>query len=129
MGPSWMSPNGAFRAITDLPGAAAGAVLDRGAGTDLDAVLDSEAARAAFAGLAEETGRGPDVVRADARRCLEEMVATHASWAHDTWRGMGRWLLRAYDLEIDHRRLDQLRRLDEGHPLVWLPSHRSYLDA
>jgi glycerol-3-phosphate O-acyltransferase len=129
MPPSWMSPQGAVRALGDLPGQAAGAVLDRGSSTDLRGVLRSDEARTAYAELAGETGRSLDEVLAEARTCLSEMAATHVPWAQDTWGKMGRWLLRAYDLEIDRSRLEDLTRLDKEHPLIWLPSHRSYLDT
>ena len=37
-------------------------------------------------------------------------------------------MMRAYEPRVDTTALAELRRLDEDHTLVWMPSHRSYLD-
>ncbi|MGH7747193.1 MAG: 1-acyl-sn-glycerol-3-phosphate acyltransferase, partial [Candidatus Dormibacteria bacterium] len=73
-------------------------------------------------------GRSEDSVAAEAASCLEEMVATHGTLATDAWKRFGRLLLRAYTVDVDRARLAELRELDRRHPLVFLPSHRSYLD-
>jgi glycerol-3-phosphate O-acyltransferase len=48
--------------------------------------------------------------------------------AIDAWDQFGRWMSRAYTVDVDTSRLDELRRLNRSHALVFLPSHRSYLD-
>ena len=50
------------------------------------------AARVAL--LSEETGRTPEDVSADARRCLEEMVATIEPRSTQAWDRFGAWLSR-----------------------------------
>jgi glycerol-3-phosphate O-acyltransferase len=84
--------------------------------------------RAAVAELAGRLGRPEDEVAHEAAECLEEMVASQSRTAIDVWGEFGRWLSRAYTVEVDTNGLDRLRELNRSHPLVFLPSHRSYLD-
>jgi glycerol-3-phosphate O-acyltransferase len=78
--------------------------------------------------LAEDSGRGLDAVAEEAAGCLEEMVASQSRLAIDAWDQFGRWVSRAYTLDVDTSRIEELRRLSRSHALVFLPSHRSYLD-
>ena len=78
--------------------------------------------------LAERLERPYPEVRAEAASYVDEMVAGQSRLAIDIWGQFGRWLSRAYTVVVDRSRLDELRRLGERHPLVFLPSHRSYLD-
>jgi glycerol-3-phosphate O-acyltransferase len=84
--------------------------------------------REQLARLAAHMGRPEAEVATDATACLEEMVATHGDIATGVWKRFGRLLLRAYTVDVDGARLDELRALGRRHPLVFLPSHRSYLD-
>jgi glycerol-3-phosphate O-acyltransferase len=84
------------------------------------------AARVAL--LSEETGRTPEDVSADARRCLEEMVATIEPRSTQAWDRFGAWLSRSYSIDASSDRLRQIRELGLQHSLVFLPNHRSYLD-
>jgi glycerol-3-phosphate O-acyltransferase len=68
-------------------------------------------------------------VRAQAITGMAEMAARHARLPTWIWRRAGRSLLRNYELRIDEQSLRRLRELDRTHTLVWLPSHRSYLDT
>lgn len=97
--------------------------------SDPAAILDEPGARHAYAELADELNRSPAGVVDNARRCLDEMMAEHVPLAEDAWARLGRWLLRAYRIEVNHSAVNRLLDLDAGHSLVWLPSHRSYLDA
>ncbi len=63
-----------------------------------------------------------------ARGALEEMVAAQSRRAIALWDQLGRYFSRAYRLDVDTTRLDELRELNKAHSLVFLPSHRSYLD-
>ncbi|MFC9554299.1 glycerol-3-phosphate 1-O-acyltransferase [Rhodococcus sp. NPDC056960] len=63
-----------------------------------------------------------------ARGALDEMVAAQSRRAIALWDQLGRYFSRAYRLDVDTTRLDQLRELNKEHSLVFLPSHRSYLD-
>ena len=78
--------------------------------------------------LADETGRSPDDIRADARRCLNEMTSQVSPRASAVWERFGRWLSRSYDVDVDEASLPALRDLSPTHSLVFLPNHRSYLD-
>lgn len=79
--------------------------------------------------LAARVGRAPDEVRAEAAGYLREMSATHGDKASEAWRKFGQWLTRAYDVYVDDDSVAELRRLDRKHSLLFLFSHRSYLDG
>jgi glycerol-3-phosphate O-acyltransferase len=79
--------------------------------------------------LADELGRDPDSVRAEAAGYLREMAASQDDRAVEAWRGFSRWLTRAYDVLIDEDQIAQLRKLDRKSTLAFAFSHRSYLDG
>jgi glycerol-3-phosphate O-acyltransferase len=79
--------------------------------------------------LADELGRDPDSVRAEAAGYLREMAASQDDQAVAAWRGFSRWLTRAYDVLIDEDQIAQLRKLDRKSTLAFAFSHRSYLDG
>jgi glycerol-3-phosphate O-acyltransferase len=56
------------------------------------------------------------------------MAATHQDPVIRRWQRVGRWLTRGYDSIVDEDSLAKLRRLNRKHSLVFLMSHRSYLD-
>jgi len=78
--------------------------------------------------LAAELRRPESEVSSEASRYIEEMVASHSRVAIDLWAQFGRFLSRAYTLKVDRSRLRELKRLNRRYGLVFLPSHRSYLD-
>jgi glycerol-3-phosphate O-acyltransferase len=78
--------------------------------------------------LAAELGRPEPEVRAEAISYLQEMAASHSRLAIDAWEQFGRWLSRAYSIEVDERAVERIRKLGRRYPLAFLPSHRSYLD-
>ncbi len=78
--------------------------------------------------LADFLDRPETEVAREARSYLHEMVASHSRLAIDAWEQFGRFLSRAYSIEVDERALGEVRRLSERYPLAFLPSHRSYLD-
>jgi len=84
--------------------------------------------RAAVADLAERLGRPTSEVGREAAACIDEMVASQSRTAIDVWGQFGRWLARAYTVDVDESGFDRLRELNRDYPLVFLPSHRSYLD-
>ena len=59
---------------------------------------------------------------------LREMSASHQPKVTQAWQRFGSWLTRGYDILVDEDGLAELRRLDRKHSLVFLISHRSYLD-
>ncbi|MGH3646575.1 MAG: lysophospholipid acyltransferase [Micromonosporaceae bacterium] len=79
--------------------------------------------------LAQRDGADPAEVRAEAAAALREMAASHGRTATDTWRRFEQWLLRAYDVFVDDEAVARLRKLDRKHALLFLFSHRSYLDG
>lgn len=79
--------------------------------------------------LAGRIRRDENDVRAEAAASLREMAATHNETAGDAWQKFGKWILRAYDVIVDEDSAAKLRDLDRKHSLIFLPSHRSYLDA
>ena len=78
--------------------------------------------------LAQQLDRSPDEVALEATEALRYMAAFLDPAAYASWLRLGNWLLRAYDIVADETALERLRRLDRRSSLVWLPSHRSYLD-
>lgn len=78
--------------------------------------------------LASEQGRSRLDVEREARGALHEMVAVQSELALGAIDRLARFALRAYDIEVDTDALDSLRTLNRNHGLVFLPSHKSYLD-
>lgn len=68
--------------------------------------------------LADELGRDPDSVRAEAAGYLREMAASLDERAVQAWRGFSRWLMRAYDVLVDEDQITQLRKLDRKATLA-----------
>ncbi len=84
--------------------------------------------RERIAELARSLKRPEPEVAREAQGYLQEMVAAHSRLAIDAWGQFGRWLSRAYSVEVDEAGLEEVGRLGERFPLAFLPSHRSYLD-
>jgi glycerol-3-phosphate O-acyltransferase len=78
--------------------------------------------------LAKQLGRDDTSVLAEATGYLRELSATHQEFVTESWFRFGRWLLRGYDMISDDEQLARLRALDRNHSLIFLISHRSYLD-
>jgi glycerol-3-phosphate O-acyltransferase len=93
------------------------------------AIAQSASFRDGIQKLSERLQRPPEEIRHEALAGVGEMEARHAAAPQWAWRRLGRSLLRNYELHVDERALKQLRELDRTHTLVWLPSHRSYLDT
>ncbi|MFG1920780.1 glycerol-3-phosphate 1-O-acyltransferase [Cryptosporangium sp. NPDC048952] len=84
--------------------------------------------RAGIERLADELDLSVDEVQQRALAALNQMVAAQSRRAIDAWNRLGRYFARAYRLVVDDRGADSLRELGGKYPLVFLPSHRSYLD-
>ena len=91
-------------------------------------VVASRGFRETVARQASRLGRPVEEVHAEAEAALEEMVASQSRLAIDAWDHFGHWLARAYTVDVDTSRLEELHELNRSHALVFLPSHRSYLD-
>lgn len=94
----------------------------------IDEITDSRRYRDGAHQLATDLGATPAEVDRRARVALDELVATQSRRAIAVWDRLGRYFSRAYRLDVDTDRFDELRELNRRHSLVFLPSHRSYLD-
>ena len=109
------------------PNASAGG-SDRDPARVVDEIASDDGFRAGLGRLAAELQRpGPDLER-EARTALSEMVAVQSPPVLDAIDRLAQFALRAYDIEVDADALDGLRSLNRRHALVFLPSHKSYLD-
>jgi glycerol-3-phosphate O-acyltransferase len=95
----------------------------------LPELTQSPSFRDGIAELSELLGRGRDEVMREALGGVAEMAARHAAAPMRAWSRLGRRLMSPYELHVDEESLGRLRELDADHTLVWLPSHRSYLDT
>ena len=80
--------------------------------------------------LAQKLGKPVDVVRGEAESRLEEMVTTRSrgwTWLWD--HALGPAHTRAFTVDADGTAIARLKKLNEKHALVFLPSHRSYADV
>jgi glycerol-3-phosphate O-acyltransferase len=105
---------------------------DRPLPTDTEEVaqlLGDEGFADGVARLAQRLDRDRGSVLAEAARYLREMSGHHTDRSCEIWQSFGNWMLRGYDLLVDEEGLARLRRLDRRHTLVFLISHRSYLDG
>ncbi|MGH9138421.1 MAG: glycerol-3-phosphate 1-O-acyltransferase, partial [Acidimicrobiales bacterium] len=94
----------------------------------IEELVDSRRWHEMVADLADEVDEPESEVAERAAGYLEEMVATHSRAAMDVTDQLLGWLARAYPVKVDESRLARLVELNRRHSLVFLPSHRSYLD-
>ncbi|WP_354699387.1 Glycerol-3-phosphate acyltransferase [Paraconexibacter sp. AEG42_29] len=79
--------------------------------------------------LSGKLGRPYDDVLLDAKSALNELVTVQSRLAIDAFRAvMGPMHNRAWNVEVDVESLERLRELNKKHALVFLPSHRAYVD-
>ncbi|TPG36484.1 1-acyl-sn-glycerol-3-phosphate acyltransferase [Mycolicibacterium hodleri] len=91
-------------------------------------MIDSQEFRDATAQLAVQLNRDVDDVRTEAAVYIREMAATHVPIVVWAWHGLAAWLVRGFQVVTDADQMSALRALDRDHTLVFLISHRSYLD-
>jgi glycerol-3-phosphate O-acyltransferase len=85
--------------------------------------------RARVANLARELERPVDEVQAQAESALAELATVQSPLAIDVYRAVMRPMhARTWTVEADSAGLERLRELNRRHALVFLPSHRSYMD-
>ncbi|UOY01663.1 glycerol-3-phosphate 1-O-acyltransferase [Blastococcus sp. PRF04-17] len=95
----------------------------------VEAIEASPEFRRELTALAERMECPEEEVHAQARAALEGLVAAVDPAAVEVFTGMFRPLhSRAWDVQADTAGLARLRELNRRHPLVFLPSHRSYVD-
>src|SRR6516162_4074598 len=85
-------------------------------------LLGAPAFRSQVRNLAGRLGRPEEDVLSEAAGDLREMSATHNEAV------IAQWMRRGYDTLVDEEALAGLRELDRKHSLIFLISHRSYLD-
>ncbi|MGR7023009.1 glycerol-3-phosphate 1-O-acyltransferase [Geodermatophilus sp. URMC 62] len=94
-----------------------------------EAIRHSPEFRREVTRLAERLERPEEEVHAEAVQDLDSLVAAMDPVAIEVFTGLLRPVhARAWDVQADTARLDVLRELNRRHPLVFLPSHRSYVD-
>ena len=80
--------------------------------------------------LSQKLGKPVDVIRRDAESCLEEMVTLRSRGWNWLWdHALGPAHTRAFTVDADTAAITRLKKLNEKHALVFLPSHRSYADV
>ncbi|WP_305094545.1 glycerol-3-phosphate 1-O-acyltransferase [Prescottella sp. R16] len=94
----------------------------------VEEITDTHRFTAGVKQLAAQSNRTIVDVDDQARSALDEMVAAQSRRAIALWDQLGRYFSRAYRLDVDTTRFEELRELNREHSLVFLPSHRSYLD-
>jgi glycerol-3-phosphate O-acyltransferase len=95
---------------------------------DVAALLESDEFRSATDTLARHLGHDQRQVRAEAAGYVREMAASHNPVVLGTWHRIAAWLVRGYEIVTDPSSLTELRELDRHNTLIFLTSHRSYLD-
>lgn len=95
---------------------------------ELAAVLGSDDFRTAAAQLATKLGRGVSDVTAEATEYIQEMAAWHERHVVRAWEALSAWMVRGFEVVVDEDDLERMRVLDRDHALIFLISHRSYLD-
>jgi glycerol-3-phosphate O-acyltransferase len=109
------------------PNASAGGA-DRAPTRVVDEIAAADEFHGGLARLAAQLHRPLPALEREARTALGEMVAVQSRLALEALDRLARFSLRAYDIEVDTDALDGLRALNRRHALVFLPSHKSYLD-
>jgi glycerol-3-phosphate O-acyltransferase len=104
-----------------------------GAFTPTDAVgasqvLNSDAFNCAVTQLATELDRDAGAVKDEAAGYLRELGAVHLPLVVHAWRRFAAWLVRGFQVVTDPAEIAALNELDRDHALIFLISHRSYLD-
>jgi glycerol-3-phosphate O-acyltransferase len=91
-------------------------------------LLASESFRESTSLIAEQLHRDVEDVRAEAAVYVREMASTHVPAVVLAWHALAAWLVRGFQVVTDADEMSELRSLDREHTLVFLISHRSYLD-
>lgn len=94
----------------------------------LEAVLSDPGVRAAIAARAAEKGRGEEAARLDAERCFEEIAAHMNSTFLAILNVIVTALFRRLFTSIETSGLEKVAEYAKRHPIVLVPSHRSYFD-
>jgi len=104
------------------------ALLRPGDPPEIVTLLNSTEFNNTTAQLASKLGRDVADVRVEAGAYVREMAASHVPFVVRTWHALSAWMVRGFQVVIDDDDLATLRALDRDHALIFLISHRSYLD-
>ncbi|MEV0134311.1 lysophospholipid acyltransferase [Dactylosporangium sp. NPDC050688] len=96
---------------------------------EVDQLLADDGFAARLAELAGSLGRDRGEVTAEAAGYLREMGAMHSPRAMRSWSRFTTWMFRAHELLVDEEAARRLQELDRRYSLLFLFSHRSYLDG
>jgi glycerol-3-phosphate O-acyltransferase len=91
-------------------------------------VLRSDEFHCAAVQLAQDLGRDADAVKDEAALYLQELGAVHLPLVVHAWHRFAAWLVRGFQVVTDPEEMAALKELDRGHALIFLISHRSYVD-
>jgi len=103
-------------------------LLRRGDPPEIATLLNSAEFNNTTAQLASKLGRDVADVRVEAGAYVREMAASHVPVVVRAWHALSAWMVRGFQVVIDDDDLAKLRALDRDHALIFLISHRSYLD-
>ncbi len=93
-------------------------------------ILDSPEFLRRLDRIADDIGASPREVYRRAEKALRELVAAQSRLVSDLFtQAMRPVHASAWKVDYDRSGLAELRRINQDHPLVFLPSHRSYVDA
>ncbi|MEU1986263.1 glycerol-3-phosphate 1-O-acyltransferase [Nocardia sp. NPDC019395] len=93
-------------------------------------ILDSPDFLRRLEHIADETGTDPQEVARRAEKALNELVAAQSRTVSDLFtQAMRPVHASTWKVDCDESGLAALRDLNRRYPLVFLPSHRSYVDA
>ncbi|WP_433681192.1 glycerol-3-phosphate 1-O-acyltransferase [Nocardia sp. CA-119907] len=93
-------------------------------------ILDSPEFLRRLEFIADQLGAGPHEVYRRAEKALRELVAAQSRLVSDLFtQAMRPVHASTWKVDSDDTGLDGLRALNRSYPLVFLPSHRSYVDA
>jgi glycerol-3-phosphate O-acyltransferase len=96
----------------------------------VEEILDSPAFQKQLNDIADRTDISRDDAYDRADDALRELVATQSRLVSDLFsQAMAPIHKRAWTVHADETGLEDLRKLNRRYPLVFLPSHRSYVDA
>ncbi|MGC2348252.1 MAG: 1-acyl-sn-glycerol-3-phosphate acyltransferase, partial [Mycobacterium sp.] len=104
------------------------ALLRPGDPPEVATLLNSTEFGNTTAQLASKLGRDVADVRVEASAYVREMAASHVPVVVRAWQALSAWMVRGFQVVIDDDDLASLRALDRDHALIFLISHRSYLD-
>ena len=86
--------------------------------------------KALIAQLAEKLGRPVPDIQQEAESCLAEMTSLSTRTGEWLWDyALGPAHTRAFTVDADSGAIARLKKINEKHAMVFLPSHRSYADV